>query len=431
MTGMRVGVVGAGCVGLTSAVCLAAKGLDTVCVDSDADLIAQLRCGVPVLDEQGLQELLRQGLDRGVLSFTTEYSDLQDRDVVFVCVGTPTSVDGSVDLNAVESAVTDLAQVLLPGAVVAVKSTVPVGTCRQLSERLSGRGIDTVSNPEFLREGYAIFDFQHPDRVVVGSDDKRASDIVATLYAGDTDAILRMGLESAELAKYSSNSFLAVKASYVNSLAQLCASVGADIRDVTRCMGADERIGREFLMPSPGWGGSCLPKDAAALVHTARARGITLSEVEAARETNSAQGDRIVATLRRVLQRPLDELRIGAFGLTFKAQTSDIRDSSAVAICHRLQRLGAEVTAYDPRLGSIDRTKLRVATAEDPYLAAKDADAILLLTEWPEFAVLDWSAIGCEAADGAVVIDTRNLLDAKMIQDAQLSYLGNGTRAGY
>jgi UDPglucose 6-dehydrogenase len=320
--------------------------------------------------------------------------------------------------------------VLLPGAVVAVKSTVPAGTCRQLKERLGGRGIDTVSNPEFLREGYAVFDFQHPDRVVVGSDDKRAGDIVATLYAGDTDAILRMGLESAELAKYASNSFLAVKASYVNSLAQLCASVGADIRDVTRCMGADERIGREFLMPGPGWGGSCLPKDTAALVHTARARGITLSEVEAARETNSAQGDRVVAALRR-LKRPLDEARICALGLTFKAKTSDIRDSSAVAICLRLQRLGAEVTAYDPSLGSIDRTKLRVATAENAYLAAKDADAILLLTEWPEFAVLDWSVIGCEAADGAVVIDTRNLLDAKMIQDAQLSYLGNGTRAGY
>jgi UDPglucose 6-dehydrogenase len=288
-----------------------------------------------------------------------------------------------------------------------------------------------VSNPEFLREGYAIFDFQHPDRVVVGSDEELASDIVATLYAGDTDAILRMGLESAELAKYSSNAFLAVKASYVNSLAQLCGSVGADIRDVTRCMGADGRIGREFLMPSPGWGGSCLPKDTAALVHTARARGITLSEVEAARETNSAQSDRVVAALRRVLQRPADELRICALGLTFKANTSDIRDSSAVAICHRLQCLGAEVTAYDPWLDSIDRTKLRVATAGDVYLAAKDADAILLLTEWPEFAVLDWSVIRCEAADGAVVIDTRNLVDPKVIQDAQLSYLGNGTRASY
>jgi UDPglucose 6-dehydrogenase len=431
MSGVRVGVVGAGYVGLASAVCLAAKGLHTICVDSDADRVNQLRCGVPVIQEPRLEELLEQGQTRGVLTFTTDYRHLIDRGVVFLCVGTPTSDDGSPDLRAVESAVHELAGVLSPGSVLAVKSTVPVGTCRRISRRLAPHGICVVSNPEFLREGYAIFDFQHPDRVVVGSDDERGADIVATLYAGDTDAIMRMNLESAEIAKYASNAFLAIKASYVNSLAQLCARVGAEIPDVTRCMAADDRIGRHYLTPGPGWGGSCLPKDTAALMHIGRMHGIALAELESAWRTNAAQGARIVAALERAQKRPLGELRIAALGLTFKAGTSDIRNSSAVAICEQLQQMGAQVVAYDPLLDSIDAAQLTVPTAEDAYTATKKADAILILTEWPEFAVLDWSAVGRNASANAVVLDARNLLTPKKIQDAQLTYLGNGTSPGY
>jgi UDPglucose 6-dehydrogenase len=435
MTGVRVGVVGAGYVGLTSAVCLAHKGFDTVCVDSDAERVAQLCDGVPVIDEPRLDELLCSGLDHGVLRFAGEYRCLHDRDVVFVCVPTPTNGDGGADLRAVEAAVAGLVAVLAAGSVVAVKSTVPVGTCRRLGRHLSNRGIHAVSNPEFLRESHAICDFEHPDRVVIGATEEpaaqRAAETVAGLYAGDTDQILRMSPESAELAKYASNAFLAVKLSYVNSLAQLCADVGADIRDVTNCMGADERIGRQFLAPGPGWGGSCLPKDTATLVHTGHAHGIALSEVESARRTNAAQVQRIAATLRRTLNRPLGEVRIAALGLTFKAGTSDVRDSPAVAICAELQRLGAQVTAYDPRLDSIDRDRLPLATAGDPYVAAKEADAILVLTEWPEFVDLDWASIGRDAATGAVVVDTRNLLARDLVGDSQLGYLGNGTAAGY
>jgi UDPglucose 6-dehydrogenase len=431
MGGVRVGVIGGGYIGLATAVCLAAKGLDTICVDSDAKRVDDLRRGVPVITEPMLEELLQQGQSRGVLIFTTDQDHLRDRDVVFICVGTPTGEDGAADLRAIEAATSNLGSALRPGSVVAIKSTVPIGTCRRISERLAPYSISVVSNPEFLREGTAIWDFQHPTRVVIGSDEEPAADVIASLYAGDTDKIMRMSLESAELAKYASNAFLAIKASYVNSLAQLCAEVGANVSDITRCMATDERIGSQYLTPSPGWGGSCLPKDTTALMHFVRSHSLALPELEAACQTNAAQCDRIIEALRRAAPAPLNELRIGALGLTFKAGTSDIRDSSAVAICARLQELGAEIIAYDPELDNIDTELLPTPTAENAYAAVKQADAILLLTEWPQFAVLDWSAIGRDAAEAAVVIDTRNLLDSSTIQEAGLIYLGNGTAPGY
>lgn len=432
----KVGVVGAGYVGLTSAVCLAAKGVDTTCVDTDPTRVAELRRGRPVIDEPDIDELLATSLEQGTLRFACDYSSLADREIVFVCVPTPNNEDGSVDLRAVDRVVADLAEVMQAGAVVAVKSTVPVGTSRRLSETLAARGIHTVANPEFLRESHAVHDFRNPERVVVGAlddtaDGGHAAARVAALYAGDTDNVMRMSLESAELAKYASNAFLAVKLSFVNSLAELCSRAGADIGDVTGCMAADERIGPHFLAPGPGWGGSCLPKDTAALLHSARVHGIALREVESARRTNIAQARRIVATLRQVLDRTLDELKIAALGLTFKAATSDIRDSPAIAVCAVLQRAGAQVTAYDPRLDAIDPNRIPVATARDPYVAAKDADAILVLTEWREFTELDWESIARCAAGGAVVVDTRNIVKRDVVTAAQLTYLGNGTAHGY
>jgi UDPglucose 6-dehydrogenase len=431
--GLKVGVAGAGYVGLTSAVCLAAKGFDTICVDTDPARVAELRRGRAVIDEPELDPLLGGCLQRGTVRFASDYRWLADRDIVFMCVPTPTSDDGSADLRAVERAAAELAVAMRPGSVVAVKSTVPVGTCRRLSQALGTRGVHTVANPEFLREGHAVRDFCYPDRVVVGAtnDGWDAAARVAELYAGDTDTVLHMSLESAELAKYASNAFLAVKLSFVNSLAELCGRVGADIGDVTGCMGADERIGRHFLAPGPGWGGSCLPKDTAALLHTGRVNGIALREVESARRTNTAQAGRIATTLRQVLHRPLDELKVTALGLTFKAGTSDIRDSPAVAVCAILQRAGAQVTAYDPRLDAIDGSRVPVATARDPYVAAKDADAILVLTDWREFSELDWDSIARCAAGGAVVIDTRNILDRDAVTSSQLLCLGNGTTPGY
>jgi UDPglucose 6-dehydrogenase len=290
-----------------------------------------------------------------------------------------------------------------------------------------------VSNPEFLREGHAIYDFRHPDRIIIGATDDDAADTVDRVYGSIAAQTLRMSPESAEVAKYASNAFLAVKISYANSLARLCAQVGANVDDVTRCMGADVRIGQHFLRPGPGWGGSCLPKDTAALLHTGRENGVELPEVESARATNAAQPGRIAAALRRSMSTPLSSARVTALGLTFKAGTSDVRDSPALTICADLARAGVQITGYDPRIASIDHVEVRrcaIVAVDDPYLAAKDADAIVVLTEWPQFRELDWTVLA-EQAPGAVVVDTRNLLNPAVVSDAGLIYLGNGTPSGF
>lgn len=429
----RVGVVGAGYVGLTTAVCVAGAGLNTVAVDADADRVRDLAAGVSVIDEPGLAELLGDGLACGALSFSVDFGALGDRDVVFVCVPTPGADDGHAELGAVESVIDRLGGVLRRGAIVALKSTVPVGTTSAMAQRLCHKGIRVVSAPEFLREGRAIDDFSHPDRLVIGTHDELAAQLVQQSYGPGVHRVLRMSPESAELAKYASNAFLAVKLSYTNSLAALCARVGADIDDVTCCMGADRRIGPEFLRPGPGWGGSCLPKDTAALVHIAHRHEVPLAEVEAARHTNDRQARRVVAAVRQTIGRPLSGCRITALGLTFKAATSDTRESPALAACEELGAAGAHVMGYDPQLPRIDPAVLQqrgVTAVDDPYRAAKAADAIVVLTEWPQFRDLDWRLIA-QDAPLAAVLDTRNSLDPAVVRDAGLAYLGNGVRHGF
>jgi UDPglucose 6-dehydrogenase len=329
--------------------------------------------------------------------------------------------------------VSALTGVLAEGAVIALKSTVPVGTTRAMDRRVAGAGVKVVSTPEFLREGSAVGDFMNPDRVLVGAVDENAGTTVARLLGAAAEKTLRMSPESAELAKYASNAFLAVKLSYTNSLARLCARVGADIGAVTVAMGADARIGKQFLAPGPGWGGSCLPKDTAELVHTADVHGVPMPEVAAARATNESQLQRICGAIEQHTGRGLDEVRVAALGLTFKAGTSDVRDSPALSVCDRLVGSGAQLTAYDPRLNSIDERALcsrPFVTVDDPYLASKAADAIVVLTEWPEFRDLDWLTIG-RRAPGAVVVDTRNVLRRSVIEECGLRYLGNGTTPGF
>lgn len=432
-SGPLVGVVGVGYVGLTTAVCVAGQGLNTVAVDTDPRRVRKLATGVSVIDEPGLSELLRDGLARGTLGFSTDFAALADRDVVFVCVPTPSAADGAADLAAVESVIDGLGGVLRRGAIVALKSTVPVGTTSLMARRLCHKGIRVVSTPEFLREGRAVDDFSHPDRLVIGTDDESAAQLVQQSYGFGAHRVLRMSPESAELAKYASNAFLAVKLSYANSLAALSARVGADINDVTCCMGADRRIGPEFLRPGPGWGGSCLPKDTAALVHIAHRHDVCFAEVEAARHTNTGQAQRIVTALRQTLGRPLSGCRITALGLTFKAATSDTRDSPALAACEELTAAGAQVVGYDPQLPNIDPTVLQqsgVTAVDDPYRAAKAADAIVVLTEWPQFSDLDWRVIA-QDAPLAVVIDARNSLDPAAVRQAGIVYLGNGVPQGF
>lgn len=427
----RAGVVGVGYVGLTTAVCLAQRGCDTVCVDIDAQKIAALVDGVSTVDEPGIAELLHTA--DGRLQFTTSVAVLGDTDVVFVCVPTPSGENGGADLSAVYSVVDSLGRVLSAGSVIAMKSTVPVGTTAHLAQRLVGTGVAVASVPEFLREGHAVADFQRPDRVVIGALSEGTADTVAAVLGADPAITQRMTPESAELAKYASNSFLAVKLSFVNSLAHLCSRAGADIGAVTRAMGADPRIGPQFLRPGPGWGGSCLPKDTAALLDTGMRHDVPLPEVSAARATNVGQPGRIREAAETRLGRRVDSMRIAALGLTFKAGTSDIRDSPALSVCRHLATAGACVQAYDPKLASIDEHTLErhaIVGVDDPYRATKGAELILLLTEWPEFRDLNWSVIAHNAAD-ALVVDTRNLLDRSTVEGSGLGYLGNGVAQGF
>jgi UDPglucose 6-dehydrogenase len=427
-------VVGAGYVGLTSAACLAHLGHRVVCVEVEQSKVDVLRRGEVPIREPGLAELVAEGQARRRLGFTTEPHALAEAGVVLLCLPTPMGEAGVADLSALESALADLTGVLAPGCVLVMKSTVPVGTAGRAGALLGRADIPLVSNPEFLREGHAVHDFLHPDRIVVGATDVEAAERVVALYAGLDAPVLRTDPASAEMAKYASNAFLAMKLSYVNVLAELCERLGADIREVGRVMGLDNRIGPAFLAPGPGWGGSCLPKDTRALLRTAESAGVDFALLRDAVATNTAQRDRVVRKVRgAVTGSPrgcLAGVRLGLLGLTFKAGTDDLRHSPALAVAAELSRAGAVLTAYDPCVTGSEHPELAgIAVVDEPYLVAKDAAGILLLTEWPEFRDLDWERLAA-LADRAVVVDTRNLLDPDALARAGFGHIGIGTARG-
>lgn len=419
-----VGVVGAGYVGLTTAACLTHLDHRVRCVDVDAARVAALTRGEVPIAEPDLTELVDRGLATGRLSFDTDAASLGGTGVVVLCVPTPMGDGGVADLSALRAALASLAEVLPVGAVVAVKSTVPVGTTARVPAMLGRADVGVVSNPEFLREGHAVHDFLHPDRIVVGSADESAGERVVELYRGIPAPVVRTDPASAELGKYASNAFLAMKLSYVNVLAELCERVGADIGPVTETMALDERIGGAFLSPGPGWGGSCLPKDIAALVSSARQSGVDPSLLTAAVDANARQQDRVVAKVRAAVSGSgsLDGVRLGLLGLTFKAGTDDLRHSPALAVASRLAAAGAQLTGYDP---AVRESVGPVQVVEDPYLVAKDAAGIVLLTEWPQFRELDWAQLTA-VADQPVVVDTRNLLDREALARDGITYIGLG-----
>jgi UDPglucose 6-dehydrogenase len=406
----RIGVLGAGYVGLTTSACLARLGHRVTCVDTDESKVDLLRTGSVPIDEPGLAELVAQGQAARRLRFTTDQAELTDVTMVVLCLPTPPDDHGRADLGVLEATLPELARCLPRGCVVVTKSTVPVGTAARLPGLLGRDDLPVVSNPEFLREGHAVDDFLHPDRVVIGATppDSAAASRVAALYSGTT--VVRTDNASAELAKYASNGFLAVKLSYVNTLAELCERYGADIGDVGRSMGLDPRIGPDFLDPGPGWGGSCLPKDTAALLHIAESAGVDFDILRGTVRANARQRARIVRTVRKAATgsaaESLSGVRIGVLGLAFKAGTGDVRDSPAVAVATELARQGAEVTAYDPAVSDLPE----VHVVDDPYLVAKDAVVVVVLTEWPEFRDLDWTRMAAACAE-PVVVDTRNCLD--------------------
>jgi len=441
MFARRIAVVGTGYVGLTTGACLASLGHRVVCADVDAGKVERLRSGEIGIQEEGLDELVAEGLAAGRLSFVVGAAAALEElrregapaEVVFLCVPTPMGVGGVADLTAVEGVVEEIRATLPAGAVVVNKSTVPVGTAERTAELLERDDVAVVSNPEFLREGSAVHDFLHPDRIVVGSAAQDAAERVAALYARLGAPTVLTDAASAEMIKYAANCFLAMKLSYVNAMAELCERLGADIVDVTEGIGYDKRIGQAFLSPGPGWGGSCLPKDTHALLQVADTADFEFRLLRATIDTNTRQFQRMIdkirlaATGRRTGS--LTRKRIALFGLSFKAGTADLRDSPALAVAALLRQAGADLVAYDPSVpvGCPDLEPSLLDVVDDPYLAVKDAEAIVVLTEWPVFRSLDWARIA-ELVGRRCVIDTRNLLDPDVLRRAGLEWTGVGRR---
>ena len=333
----NVAVIGSGYVGLTTGACFAHLGHRVVCADIDAERIERLRKGdVPIL-ESGLTELVLEGLVGGRLKFVLGAAHaVPDADFVYLCVPTPQAQDGSADLSYIQAAAAEIGPVLKPESIVLNKSTVPVGSTHVVEEALQRDDVTVVSNPEFLREGSAVHDFLHPDRIVIGCDDETTAGRVAALFEGIQAPLLVTDPASAETIKYASNAFLATKVSFANAIANMCEAVGADVRDVVLGMGYDKRIGFEFLRPGPGWGGSCFPKDTRALIRIAEDAGYELSLLRGVIELNEKQYERIAEKITRAAGGSVDGIRIAALGLTFKARTDDMRDSPALSVIRRL-----------------------------------------------------------------------------------------------
>ncbi|AKN73492.1 UDP glucose 6-dehydrogenase [Streptomyces sp. PBH53] len=434
MSARHVAVIGTGYVGLTTGACLAFLGHSVVCADADPHKVERLRGARVDILEPGLPERVREGLEAGRLEFTGDTAAaVAEAEVVFLCLPTPMGAGGAADLAAVEAVAGQVRDVLRPGCVVANKSTVPVGTCERVAALLGRADVSVVSNPEFLREGRAVEDFLHPDRIVIGAADQDAARRVAGLYAALDAPLVLTDPASAELTKYAANFFLAMKLSFANNLAVLCERFGADVADVTEGIGRDPRIGAAFLRPGPGWGGSCLPKDTHALLTVCDRSGVDFPLLRATIETNVAHQrrlvERVAAASGRGAEGSLHGVRLALYGLTFKAGTSDLRDSPALAVARLLRERGAELTAYDPALRE-ERPDLSdlVDLVDDPVRAAEGAAACLVLTEWPQLRDVDWAAVAA-CMSGHEVHDWRNLLDPDVLARAGLSWRGIGRPA--
>jgi UDPglucose 6-dehydrogenase len=420
----RVAVVGAGYVGLTTAACLAHLGHHVTCADVDGDRVDRLSRGEVPIFEDGLEELVREGRANGRLSFVVgAAAAARGAEFTFLCVQTPSRPDGSADLGWVEAAARELAPVLAPDSVVVNKSTVPVGSVAVVEEALARGDVAVVSNPEFLREGSAVRDFLHPDRIVIGSHDHAAAIRVAELYRGVQAPLIVTDPASAETIKYASNAFLATKVSFVNAIANVCEAVGADVRDVVLGMGYDRRIGFEFLRPGPGWGGSCLPKDTRALVRLADEAGYDFGLLRGVIGVNEEQHERVAAKVARLAGGSVDGRTVAAWGLTFKARTDDLRESPALEVVRRLLDRGARVRAFDPTVREAPLPG--VTSCTDAYAACEGADVLVVLTEWDELRWLDFDKVR-DAMAAPRVVDVRNLLDPAALRRRGFEYEGVG-----
>jgi UDPglucose 6-dehydrogenase len=413
---------------LTLSASLAFFGHDVECTDRSADRIAKLNAGHALIVEDGLPELVERMLSAGRLRFGTDnIRAASQADFIFLCLPTPDGGDGQADLSFVRAVAGQIGPHLRPGATVITKSTVPVGTGEMVAKELGRGDVHVAANPEFLAEGSALRDCLYPDRIVIGARSDTVAWNIADLYGPDArPRIIFTDIVSAELIKYAANAYLATRLTFINSMAELCEVAGADIRDVVAGMGSDHRIGRAFLNPGPGWGGSCFPKDTHALVHVAERFGCDLALVKTAIRCNAQHTPRVVGKVATALGGDVRGKRIAIWGLTFKAGTDDLRNSPALEIAERLITRGASVQAFDPTVDA--GTLYGVEAHSSPLSAARGADALVIGTEWPEFAAPDFPALSGVMA-GRVIVDARNLLDPLAASHEEFIYSGIGTRS--
>ncbi|MDR1221002.1 MAG: UDP-glucose/GDP-mannose dehydrogenase family protein [Treponema sp.] len=438
---VSIAVIGTGYVGSVSGACLADFGNTVVCVDSDSEKIKALKRGIIPIFEPGLDGIVARNMQEGRLSFTTDFSGaVKASEVVFIAVGTPPAADGSADLRYVETVAREIGRTIEKWTVVVDKSTVPIGTGRkahgwiqeELTRREAAIPFEVVSNPEFLREGTAVYDFTHPDRVVIGTENEKArslmKDVYRPLYLNETPYI-ETNLESAEMIKYASNAFLALKITFINEIANLCEKTGADVQDVAKAVGRDGRIGSKFLHPGPGYGGSCFPKDTRALAQIGREYGEPMSLVEAVMSANERQKLRMAEKIQAELG-DLHGKTIAILGLAFKQNTDDMRESPAIAICERLAEAGAKLRLFDPaarkeaewRLAGI---KASITFTGGEYEASRGADALVILTPWNQFRNLDLNKIK-KSLILPYFFDLRNIYKREDVERAGLKYVGVG-----
>jgi UDPglucose 6-dehydrogenase len=428
-------MIGGGYVGLVSAACFSEFGWTVTCVDKDTSRVAQMLRGISPIYEPGLEDLMIRNMKAGRLGFTEELAPaVRAADVVFLAVGTPMRRgDGFADLSHVFTAVEELAPHLDGFTVITTKSTVPVGTSREIERRLKEirpeAGFAVCSNPEFLREGSAIQDFTHPDRVLIGTDCERARAVMERLYkplAIRNAPIIFVGRESAELAKYTANAFLAMKISFINEIGDLCEEVGADIQEVADAIGRDKRIGEKFLHPGPGYGGSCFPKDVSALIRFAREARAPVSLIEQVERVNHERKIAMVSRIERLAGGSVRNKTIAVLGVTFKPNTDDMREAPSIDIVHHLMKAGAKVRGYDPVAMEVAHPILPdVVMFKDPYEMAKGCDGVIVVTEWNEFKQLDLDLLK-SILRNPVIFDGRNIYDPESMREKGFIYRAIG-----
>jgi UDPglucose 6-dehydrogenase len=419
----KIAIIGTGYVGLSSAVGFAHHGHDVVGIDIDENKVEKLTSGKSPIFEKNIEKYLSKSLKKKKIVFSTNYEKISNCKFVFLCLPTPQQDDGSADTSYILESSKLLSKYLNDSATVVIKSTVPVNTWKRVKEVLNRTDISIVSNPEFLREGTALDDFFNPDRIVVGSEDEKKAKAVANLYKAKKAKVVFTDNTSAEIIKYASNSFLAIKLSFVNEIAAYAESTDANALEVLHAMGLDKRIGKEFLKPGPGWGGMCFPKDVSALKESAREKNVPIPLLDAALESNLKAHARIVKKVSDAVGGSLNGKNVAVWGLAFKANTDDMRFSPAISVIELLIASGAKVTAFDPVVKEVK--DLAIEVKSELIQSIENADAIVVLTEWQEFKSVKPELIG-KAIKQKIVVDARNLLDKTKWEKSGFRFIGNG-----